>query len=335
MKTKILQMLRQQGEGTYRSGQELCRQLGVSRTAVWKYIKQLKEEGYVIEAVQNKGYCLLSAPDILSKSEVESVLPTRWVGHPVYYYDEIDSTNTQAKRLGEEMEGKEGHGAVVIADKQSDGRGRRGRGWESPHGKGVFFTILLKPEVEPSNASMLTLVMALAAAKGIEKASGLKTAVKWPNDIVIHGKKVVGILTEMSAQIDYVNYIVIGTGINVHYREFPEELAHKATSLDLELERQGLEPMVSRAALLGAVLEAFEHYYGVFMETQDFSMLAEEYNACLINCGRKVRVLDPLGEYEGKALGIESRGQLMVERGKEVVAVSSGEVSVRGIYGYV
>ncbi len=333
MKTEILQALRQAGDGAYLSGQELCERFGVSRTAVWKAIKQLKESGYVIEAVQNRGYRLVSVPDVLSKSEVESRLGTKWAGRPICYFDEIDSTNAEAKRIAEAQGGAGAHGTVVVADMQTAGRGRRGRGWVSPHGTGIFFTILLKPDIDPANASMLTLVKALAAARGIERTTGLKAGIKWPNDIVANGKKVVGILTEMSAQVDYVNHIVVGTGINVYQTDFPEEIAKTATSLRLEA---GEMPGFSRAGLLAAVLGEFERYYETYMQTQDLSALAAEYNSMLVNCGRRVRVLDPLGEFEGTAQGIDARGQLLVELADGTVTkVSSGEVSVRGIYGYV
>lgn len=334
MKTKILQVLRQNQE-TYVSGQELCEQLGVSRTAVWKAIKQLKETGYVIEAVQNKGYHLLMVPDILSESEIASRLHTKWLGKSIRYFDELDSTNTEAKRIAEEGRESDWHGAVVVADMQTAGRGRRGRSWASPHGAGLFFTILLKPEIDPANAPMLTLVKAMAVVRGIYQTTGLQPQIKWPNDIVLRGKKIVGILTEMSAQVDYVNHIVVGTGINVHHKEFPEEIAKTATSLDLEMLERGQNLEISRAQLLGAVLEQFEIYYETYLKTQDLSALMEEYNDMLVNRNRKVRVLDPLGEYEGLALGIDQQGQLLVNRGGEQIKVSSGEVSVRGIYGYV
>ncbi|EOS42347.1 biotin--[acetyl-CoA-carboxylase] ligase [Lachnospiraceae bacterium JLR.KK009] len=334
MKTEILQMLRETADGSYISGQDLCSQLGVSRTAVWKAISQLRAQGYEIEAVQNRGYRLGAVPDILSESEIESWLQTKWLGRPVCYLDEVDSTNTQAKRIAEET-GSEGHGTVVVAGRQTSGRGRRGRSWSSPHGTGIFFTILLKPDIEISNAPMLTLVKALAVAGGIRELTGLDAMIKWPNDIVVNGKKVVGILTELSAQIDYVNHIVVGTGINVHQAEFPEEIARTATSLDLELRREGREITVPRAKLLAAVLGQFEQYYETFLKTQDLSALADEYNSLLVNCGCEVRVLDPQGEYMGQAIGIDGRGQLLVERENGVVKISSGEVSVRGIYGYV
>lgn len=331
MKTKILQILRQSED--YVSGQELCESLGVSRTAVWKVIKQLRETGYEIEAVQNKGYRLASAPDVLSKQEIESLIRTKWLGHEVFYYDEIDSTNTEAKRKAEEGAA---HGAIVVADMQKAGRGRRGRDWSSPHNEGIFFTILLRPDIEPANAPMLTLVKAVAVARGISKCTGLKAEIKWPNDVVVNGKKLVGILTEMSAQIDYVNHIVIGTGINVHQTSFSGDLAEKATSIDIELKKAGRSEQVLRARLLEEILEQFEECYETYIHTQDMSGLIEEYNAALVNIGRRVRVLDPVGEFEGLAIGINERGSLLVEKEEgEITEISSGEVSVRGIYGYV
>ena len=182
MKTKILQVLRQNPEG-FVSGQQLCEQLGVSRTAVWKTIHQLKEAGYVIQAVQNKGYHLLSAPDILCESEIASQLDTKWLGRSIRYFKELDSTNAEAKRIAEETDNANWHGTVVVADTQTAGRGRRGRSWSSPPGMGLFFTILLKPEIDPSNAPMLTLVKAMAVVKGIQQTTGLQPQIKWPNDV--------------------------------------------------------------------------------------------------------------------------------------------------------
>lgn len=334
MKTKILQVLRQNRD-TYVSGQELCEKFGVSRTAVWKAIKQLKESGYEIAAIQNRGYRLIAVPDILSQSEVASQLHTKWLGREVRYFEEIDSTNMAAKRIAEESGGTDWHGCVVVAEKQTAGRGRRGRGWSSPPGTGLFFSILLKPPISPGNASMLTLVKGMATVRGISEVTGLKPQIKWPNDVVLNGRKVVGILTEMSAQIDYVNHIVVGTGINVSQTEFPEEIAQTATSLKLELERGEKKVSLSRAQILGAVLQYFEQYYEVYLETEDLSALMEEYDSMLVNRGKMVRVLDPLGEYKGTALGINDRGELLVEREDGICKVSSGEVSVRGIYGYV
>ena len=200
MKAKILELLRE--KETYVSGQELCEQFGVSRTAVWKAIGQLKKEGYVIEAVQNKGYHLVDqAEEVYNQADIQSRLKTKWVGHPLLFFDSIDSTNIRAKLEAEQ--GAES-GLLVVADQQTAGRGRRGRGWESPSGSNIYYTLMLKPDFNADCAPMLTLVMALAVAKGIRQTLGrgseegaAKVGIKWPNDIVVDGKKVCGILTEM------------------------------------------------------------------------------------------------------------------------------------------
>lgn len=325
MKAEILKMLRE--TDGYVSGQELCNKFGVSRTAVWKAINQLKENGYEIEAVQNKGYHLLSAPDVMDQTELESIHATEWAGCEIYYFDSIDSTNTKAKELAEE-----GHpsGTLVVADRQTAGKGRRGRSWESPTGIGIFMTLMLKPEINPNNASMLTLVAAMATTRAIRRVTGVPAMIKWPNDIVMNGKKVCGILTEMSAQFDYINHIVIGIGINVHNEDFPEEIAKTASSLYLESGQH-----IHRASLIEAFLEEFEDVYAEYLKTEDMEGLMKEYDSMLVNRGRQVRVLDPKEPFEGKAMGITKKGELIVDTWESRKLVSSGEVSVRGIYGYV
>ena len=311
----------------YVSGQELCNKFGVSRTAIWKVINQLKEAGYEIEAAQNKGYHLIAAPDVMTEAELESLKNTQWAGCEIYCFDSIDSTNTKAKELAEA-----GHpsGTLVVADQQTRGRGRRGRSWESPAGTGIFMTLMLKPDINPNNASMLTLVAAMATARAITEVTGEAAQIKWPNDIVMNGKKVVGILTEMSAQFDYINHIVVGIGINVHNEEFPEEIAKTASSLLLECGHR-----IHRASLIEAFLEEFERLYAIYLETEDMSGLQKEYDSLLVNRGRQVRVLDPKEPFEGKAMGITKKGELIVDTWESRKLVSSGEVSVRGIYGYV
>ena len=325
MKSEILEALRE--TDGYVSGQDLCNKFGVSRTAVWKAIKQLKEAGYEIEAVPNKGYHIVSAPDLMNKVELESIRNTTWAGQEIYYYDVTDSTNIRAKELAEE-----GHpsGTLVVADRQEAGRGRRGRSWDSPSGAGIFMTLLLKPEMNPNHASMLTLVAAMAVARAISKCAGTEALIKWPNDIVIGGKKICGILTEMSAQFDFINHIVIGIGINVHNEHFPEEIAETAGSILLQTGKR-----IRRAELIEQILEQFEHYYAIFMETEDLSGLVKEYNAILVNMNKSVRVLDPKEPFEGKAMGITKKGELIVDTWESRKMVSSGEVSVRGLYGYV
>lgn len=328
MKTEILRLLKTSQD--FISGQQLCEQFQVSRTAVWKVIDQLKKEGYEIEAVRNKGYRLIDSSDVLSKAEIESQITTKWVGKKVVYYDETDSTNTRAKELGDAGDKKD-HGTLFVADRQIAGKGRRGRAWESPSGSSIYMTLLLHPDILPSKASELTLIMALAVEEGIEKVTGMKPGIKWPNDIILSGKKTCGILTEMSAEIDYINYVVIGVGINVNQNTFAEDIKDVATSLKIE---KGSS--VRRAPLVAAVMESFEKYYEIFMQTEDLTGVIDRYNELLLNCGEKVRVLEPGHEYEAMALGINETGELIVRlpdgEEKEVYA---GEVSVRGVYGYV
>ena len=326
MKKEILSVLR--GAEGYVSGQQLCDRLKVSRTAVWKVIEQLKSEGYDIEAVHGKGYHLVSVPDVISQAEIESLLQTKWAGCSVFYCPVIDSTNIKAKRLAEEGAP---HGTLVAAGHQSAGKGRRGRAWESPEGTGIYMTLLLRPELKPAQAPMLTLVMAQSVADAIRKLTGLEAQIKWPNDIVINGRKVCGILTEMSTEMTWIHYVVIGVGINVHQQTFPAELKDKATSLD----KAGAES-VRRAELIAEVMKQFEIYYGELEKAGDLSTIREKYNSMLVNRDREVRVLEPGHEYNGHAIGINKTGELLVRRENgQIETIYAGEVSVRGIYGYV
>ncbi|MCD7981552.1 MAG: biotin--[acetyl-CoA-carboxylase] ligase [Clostridiales bacterium] len=325
MKEKILRLL-QEADG-FLSGQEISEMFGVTRTSVWKAIRQLEEMGYEIEAVRNKGYRLCSEPDFLTRERVCEYLDTAWAGHPVQVFDSVDSTNNEAKRQAES--GAE-QGLLVIGEQQTAGRGRRGRAWDSEKGEGIFMSLLLKPDLEPAHASMLTLVMGMAVRDALETVGVPGVQIKWPNDIISSGKKVCGILTEMSAQVDYINHIVIGVGINVHNREFPEEVRRVATSVFLETGQH-----ICRAELAAHCMRYFEGYYGRFLQTQDMSGLIGEYNASLVNCGRQVRVLDLKKDFTGVARGIDAEGELLVETEDGLKRVSAGEVSVRGVYGYV
>ena len=326
MKEEILRLLRS-ADG-YISGQELCNRFGVSRTAVWKAINQLKEAGYEIEAQQNKGYRLMAAPDLMTEAEIKSLMHTEWVAKEVLYFDTIDSTNTKAQELAEKGYPS---GTLVVADKQESGKGRRGRSWVSPSGTGIFRTLMIKPDINPNNASMLTLVAALAVAKAITSVTGEEAMIKWPNDIVVNGKKVCGILTEMNAQFDYINNIVVGVGINVHNESFPEEISQMASSLMIEAGGKRFH----RAQIIAETMLYFEQYYDTFLKTQDLSALVREYDELLVNRNKSVRVLDPKEPFDGKAMGITPKGELIVDTWESRKLVSSGEVSVRGIYGYV
>ena len=325
MKTEILTLLRE--TDGYVSGQELCERFGVSRTAVWKAINQLKEAGYEIEAVQNRGYRLVSVPDILTKIELMSIRKTKWIGTQMECFDVVDSTNTRAKQFAEEGAP---NGTYVIAERQESGKGRRGRGFDSPAGKGIFMTLVLKPQIDPGHAPMITLVTALAVSRAITDMTGRPAGIKWPNDIIMSGKKVCGILTEMSAQFDYVNHIVVGIGVNVQNERFPKEIEAVATSVFLETGKH-----YNRAELVERIWEAFEHYYEIFLQTEDLSGLVNEYNGHLVNLHQQVKVLDPQEPFEGKAMGITPKGELIVDTWESRKLVSTGEVSVRGIYGYV
>ena len=331
-KADILALLRSSED--YVSGQQLCDKFGVTRTAVWKAINQLKEEGYQIESVPRKGYRLVESPaDILSGSEIVSRLTTRWAGRKLYCFDATGSTNNDAKRLAEEGAP---HGTVVVADIQNAGKGRRGRQWQTLSGTALSFTMLLRPEFAPDKASMITLVMALSVAEAVEKTADVAATIKWPNDIVVNKKKICGMLTEMTMtpEMDEIQYVVVGAGINVNNgspEEFQEEIRQTATSLKIETGRQ-----ISRAELLTEVLARFEENYAIFLETLDLSRLRAAYQKHLQGVGNEVRVLDPAGEYTGISQGINDRGELIVvKENGERVQVYAGEVSVRGLYGYV
>lgn len=326
MKSKIIALLRENDQ--YISGQELCEKFGVSRTAVWKAIGQLKKEGYHIEAVQNKGYHLVSVPNLLSREEILSRMKTKVMGREVRYLGQTGSTNQDAKRFAEEGAIE---GTMVVADCQKSGRGRRGRNWISPPGENIYLSLLLRPKFSPDKASMLTLVAALSVAQAIFAETELKSEIKWPNDLVLEQKKICGILTEMTLEAEYIQSVVIGIGINVGQKQFPEEIKDTATSLELILGKK-----VVRASLIAQIMKCFERNYEIFQKELSLVSLKTEYEELLINKGKEVCVLDPRGEYRGIAKGITDTGELLVEledgTKKEVYA---GEVSVRGVYGYV
>ncbi len=326
MRDGLLELL--QKKNRFVSGQEIADTLGISRSAVWKSINRIRQEGYQVEAVTGKGYRIMGMEDAYGENSIRSALKTVWLGRQTVFFDEIDSTNDEVRRRAQK--GAE-EGLLVAADCQTKGKGRRGRSWENPPGTQIAMSFLLKPDFSPDIAPMLTLVMAMASVEGIRKVTELSVRIKWPNDIVINGKKLVGILTEMTAEPDYIHEVIIGTGINVNIEEFPEELKETATSLYLESGKKW-----PRALLTGEIINSFEKYYEIFRQTGTFSELREEYNKLCINAGRRVCVLDPKGEFEAQAQGINDKGELIVTKDDgSVVNVFAGEVSVRGIYGYV
>lgn len=339
MKTEILRLLRE--TDGYVSGQQISEKFGVSRAAVWKVIRRLQEEGYQVEAVRNKGYHIVDSPDVMTREEIASLMKTSWAGKNILYYDATDSTNLRIRQAGDEGAP---HGTLAVADRQTAGRGRRGRSWESPEGSCIYMSLLLRPEIAPDRASMITLVMALSVAEGIRRYLGQTihgernmpesvpaVQIKWPNDIIISGKKLAGILTEMSSQIDYINHVIVGVGINVNIMEFSEEIKGTATSLRKEY---GCE--IKRAGLIVEVMKCFEKNYEIFLKTEDMSGLMERYSEILVNCDRDVQVIGAKETYTAHAVGIDRTGELIVEKEDGTVEkINGGEVSVRGVYGYV
>ena len=275
---------------------------------------------------EKESYEEIGTGSIYNETTIADQIHTKWAGKTVHFARETDSTNLWIKRLA-----KEGapEGTLALAEFQSAGRGRLGRSWEVPEGTSVMMSILLRPKFEPQYAPTLTLVMGMAVAKAV-KNLGFDVSIKWPNDVVVSHKKICGILTEMGVRDGKIDYAVIGVGINVNIKEFPEEMADKATSLYLESGKE-----FDRSQIPGLVMEAFEEYYEKFAATCDLSGLKEEYESILANYNQPVRVLakEP---YEGVARGITDGGELLVEKTDgTIVAVSAGEVSVRGLYSYV
>ncbi|WP_306530377.1 biotin--[acetyl-CoA-carboxylase] ligase [Anaerotignum lactatifermentans] len=319
---RILELLRRQ-EG-FLSGEDIGRELSITRAAVWKGIKKLREEGYEIEAVTNRGYRLTNPETMYNKRELEQGLKTKTMGQSIYFYEETDTTNNRARELA--LEGAP-EGTLVVAEKQTAGRGRRGKVWESPLGTGIWMSLVLRPQIAPTEASVLTLLCGLATAEAIEAETGLSAGIKWPNDILINGKKAVGILTEMDCEMSEVHFVIPGIGINVNTASFPPEIAEIATSLYLECGKT-----VSRRRLVHRVLERLEEHYETFLRTGSFAAMLEDYRKHCITLGKEVHVLgrEP---FFAEALDITPEGELLVRRadnGKEEV-VFSGEVSIRGV----
>lgn len=328
LKQEVIKLLKENKEG-FISGQDISERLGVSRTAIWKYIKILKEEGYQIESVSNRGYKLSASPDLLTYEEIQPFLTTSRLGRKLMHFDSLSSTNTQSKALAELPESD---GMVVIAEEQSNGRGRLGRSWVSPKHKGIWMSIILKPELNPMEAVRLTQLAAASIVKATSEIN-IKTLVKWPNDIVINHKKVCGILTEMNAELTQINYIIVGIGINVNIdeSEFPQELRDKATSLRIEAKHT-----INRKELVGRILNNFERLYDEFLQDHNIIKSADicRKNSAVI--GKEILILDKGKSVEVKALDIDAEGRLLIEHkdGKKEYIIS-GEVSIRGKESYI
>lgn len=319
---RILDMLK--SEQDYLSGEEIGKRLGISRAAVWKGIRRLREEGYVIEAVTNRGYRLRQNVTLYNQKELEAGLETKKMGRPLYFYAETDTTNNRIRDLA--LEGAP-EGTLAVAELQTAGRGRRGRQWQGETGTGIWMSLLLRPDIPPARTSVLTLLAGLALTEAIEEVTGLSPRIKWPNDILLNGKKLVGILTEMDCEISQVHFIVVGMGINVNTKAFPEELRETATSLYLEGGKE-----VSRTVLLQKAMLSFERLYEAFLQAGgSFAPFTRRYREKCLNIGNEVRVLGK-ETYLATALDITPDGELLVKRrdtGAEEI-ILSGEVSIRG-----
>ncbi len=329
MKKDIIRALKQ-NVNRYISGEQLSELLGVSRTAVWKWINQLKAEGYVIESQTKLGYRLVESPETLFSYEIEPYMNTKLIGKHIIYFDTLDSTNNEAKRLAEKSFED---GTVLIADEQQSGRGRLGRNWVSPKGKGIWLTMMLKPQIAPKDASKLTIIAALAVVRAIRSICKVESQIKWPNDIVLNGKKICGILTEMNAEMDGIHYLIIGIGVNANLDEgdLDETLLDKATSLKAEMNSK-----VDRKVLIANILNEFEILYHDFIKEATIEKFFEEYKSSSATIGQQVKLVDRKGETIGFAEDLNIEGQLIVRKEDgTLIEVTSGEVSVRGIYGYV
>lgn len=319
---RILEILRK--EDSFLSGEEIGRRLEISRAAVWKGMKKLRDGGYEIEAVTNRGYRLILKESLYNEKEIVEGLETKVLGRPLFFYDEVDSTSTVIRHLA--LEGAP-EGALAVAERQTGARGRRGRAWQSPGGSGIWMSLLLRPTVHPTKASVLTLLMGMAVNRAIREETGLETQIKWPNDILLNDKKLVGILTEMECEMNSISSVTMGVGINVNIHTFPEDLASLATSLYREGGRA-----YSRKKILQKVLLLFEQYYQQFLEEKgDFTPFVKEYTESCQTIGREIKVLGA-ETFFATALGVTEEGALRVRRadnGKEEV-VFSGEVSIRG-----
>lgn len=322
MKESILEALR---SGEFVSGEDLSARLKVSRTAVWKNINSLREQGYEIDSVTNRGYRLVSSPDIFTPGEIQCGLGTRLLGRKIFCFESVDSTNEEAKRRA--LEGAP-DGSVFVAERQTGGKGRLGRGWVSPPQTGLWFSVLLRPGSIPAHVSATTLLAGCAVRSAVREISDCPAMIKWPNDIVIGPKKVCGILTEMSAEMERVEFIVVGIGINVNNAQFPAELREKGTSLFLECGKT-----VLRTSLLKEILRRFETLLKENRNGLSTSFLAEYKKSC-VSLGRTVYFERNRQRLSGKAVDITPEGELVVSvPDGTLMTVYSGEVSVQGIYG--
>jgi BirA family biotin operon repressor/biotin-[acetyl-CoA-carboxylase] ligase len=288
------------------SGEALSQICNCTRTAVWKHIEELRQEGYRFEAVRRAGYRLLAAPDILSAEEIKAGLPTRYMGHVIHAYDEVTSTQLLAHEAASKGAPE---GTIVIAERQTGGKGRLGRVWHSPKGTGIWMSLIIRPSIPLPKAPQLTLLTAVSLAKAIQTTYQLTVQIKWPNDLLIDGKKFCGILTELNAESDRINYLVIGVGINVNtvQSDFPQELQEIATSL-----RVASGQTIKRSVLIQAFCREFEAEYEHYL-AHGFDRVRTRWEELSISLGRMVTVRTIHTTLEGKAIGLDQEGVLIVQ----------------------
>ena len=329
MKKKILETLKNNTK-SYVSGEELSNTIGVTRAAIWKHIKQLKEEGYEIEAISRKGYKLVGESEILDSKALEIEMKESQYFSKIIHFNTIDSTSNKAKQMAYQGAAE---GTVVISEEQTGGRGRLGRQWMSPKGTGIWMSIILKPQIEPQEATKITQVAAAAVALAIRNLTGCKPGIKWPNDVILGGKKVCGILTEMGGELNSVNYVIVGIGINVnmHNKDFPEDLLETATSL---MEFCG--KTFSRKLLVINILREFEELYLDFTINNNINKSVSICRDLSVTLGNQVKIIQRGNEMLGEALDITENGELIIKNSEgKIQNIMSGEVSVRGIQGYI
>ena len=322
MKDEILRrLLTANGEAV--SGQELADELSVSRTAIWKHMQTLQTEGYAFETVKKKGYVLTGVPNSLSPMQVELFLKTERFGRNIHHFDVVDSTQTIAHKLAQEGAPD---GTVIIGEEQTAGRGRMARPWESAHGTGIWMTLIVRPDVTPQQASSYTLVVAVAVAKAIKTLyKNVEPAIKWPNDLLINGKKCTGILTEMQAEADCVQALLVGIGINANQVEadFSPEIADIATSLCLAAGEE-----INRAALVATILQYLEQYTEIFVK-EGFASIKQAWEQASCTIGRRIEVTTLREQFEGIASGITDEGVLQLTQDNGVVkTIYSGDIKI-------
>ncbi|MEK7772926.1 MAG: biotin--[acetyl-CoA-carboxylase] ligase [Deltaproteobacteria bacterium] len=307
-------------EGGYASGQALSLELGVSRTAVWKHIKLLKKTGFLIEAAPSKGYRLASTTLPFNDIEVSSSLSTEFIGGNIYFFRSLDSTNTRAYELGR---GGCPEGTAVIADSQTNGKGRVGRRWESLPGVNLYTSIVLRPPVPPQNANNLTFLSAVALAESVSHFIRRRPSVKWPNDVLVDGRKIAGILLEMDSEADRVHFVVAGIGVNLNMKEemFPEFLRNTATSV---MEKAG--GAVDRAEFARSLYSSIEKWYKIYLK-EGFTPVLDEWRGYFEAAGRPVKVTSFNRTVEGICAGVDMDGALLVRTPSgKVERVVSGDV---------